>query len=495
MTSSNRTQVASVLETTPGTPPGSPRFRKLRLTGEALTQAWTYVDSDEIRDDRMMGDPIKVMQAAAGSTNHELSYIVDMSAFSDHVECAMYNSWLNTPVRDNDGTPDSNITGIVASTGVITVVTGDAFLAGHLVKLSGFTAAGNNGIFKLTTGSATVPAVGTGILTDEAAPPGTARMKVVGFEGASADIVAAADGLTATALDFTTLGLHIGQFIKIGGTADGTQFATLVTAGADARANAWARVIGIAAGKLTLDCLPDDWGVDTGTGKTIRLWWGDFIKNGVTEKSLTVQKGYLGQGINLKYFHFFGMHVGTWDLNFQSGDKITGSFNYTGMGGNYVDTPLDATPDEPGVEQVMAGNADVGRLYEAGAGISAPNWAQSMTLSLNNNLRTNEAVGSTSPVAVREGECTVTGAINTYFGSGTLLEKFNTNAPTSLATRVGKNNQAIIFQVPRAIYRGGGNPSAGAKNQDVMLNLEFQASKDPLTSAHLIIDRVEYYQK
>ena len=118
-----------------------------------------------------------------------------------------------------------------------------------------------------------------------------------------------------------------------------------------------------------------------------------------------------------------------------------------------------------------------------------------MTLSLNNNLRTNEAVDSTSPVAVREGECTVTGAINTYFGSGTLLEKFNTNAPTSLATRVGKNNQAIIFQVPRAIYRGGGNPSAGAKNQDVMLNLEFQASKDPLTSAHLIIDRVEYYQK
>lgn len=494
MTSSNRTQVASVLESVIGEAPVSPRLRNLRLTAEALTGAPEFVDSDEIRDDRMMGDPIKVMTAAGGTTNHEFSYPVDNGAFSDHIICLMYNPWKNTPVRDNDGTADSVITGIVGSTGVVSFTTGDSFITGALVRLSGFADPANNGVFLSTAGGATSVTFGAGAnLVDDAAPAGTARVKTVGVQGAAGDIVAVADGLTSTTLDFTTLNLRVGQWVKIGGTADITQFATLVTAGVKARRNAYGRVIAIAAGKLTLDALPAEWGADAGTGKTINIFFGDTIKNGTTEFSLSLQKSYKGQAAP-NYFLYHGMHVNTWDVSIQSRDKITGSFSYMGMAAPEGLTPLDANPDPAGVEQVMAANANVGSLYESGQRIQKPNWAQSISFQINNNLRTNESVDEDSPVAVREGEFAVTGSLNTYFGSRTLLAKFYSNAPTSLATRIGKNNQAVIFQVPRAIYRGGGNPSATAKNTDVMLPLEFQASKDPLTEAHFIFDRFEYVE-
>jgi hypothetical protein len=68
MTVANRLRVSMVRETTPGTTPTTPRMRKKRLTGEALTFAPEFLDSDELRDDRMMGDPMLIMQAAAGTT-------------------------------------------------------------------------------------------------------------------------------------------------------------------------------------------------------------------------------------------------------------------------------------------------------------------------------------------------------------------------------------------------------------------------------------------
>ncbi len=122
----------------------------------------------------------------------------------------MFNAWQNTPQRDNDGMAASIITDIADTTDVVTVTTGPAFAAGHLVRMTGFSNVANNGVFKVTTGSATVPAMLGANFAAEAAPPAAARMKVVGFEGAAGDITALADGLGSTALDFTGLGLRVG---------------------------------------------------------------------------------------------------------------------------------------------------------------------------------------------------------------------------------------------------------------------------------------------
>jgi hypothetical protein len=48
--------------------------------------------------------------------------------------------------------------------------------------------------------------------------------------------------------------------------------------------------------------------------------------------------------------------------------------------------------------------------------------------------------------------------------------------------------------VPRALYRGGGNPQATAKNTQVMADFDYQASQDVATNAHILLDRFEYVE-
>lgn len=315
----NRVRMTLVRETALGeTPAPTPRMRAHRFTGEGLQFTPSFVQSEEIRDDRMNSDPTKVNETNQGPINGELSYPVDQSPLSCLLESLFFNTWRNTPQRDNDGTAGGVISDLAASTGVITVAAGAAFAAGHLVRLTGFEAAGNNGLFKLTTGSATVPAVGAGVLVDDAAPAAAARVKVVGFEGAAGDVTALADGLGSTALDFTTLGLAVGQWVKIGGTGANYRFAA-------EQLNGWARIIAIAANKLTLDNLPTGWATNSGAGKTLRVFFGDTIKNGVTTISHTIERGWMGQSVPT-YIIQRGMVTGQGEFSFQT-EAVAATFS------------------------------------------------------------------------------------------------------------------------------------------------------------------------
>src|SRR5215218_3456003 len=220
MTASNQVRLTAVKETTPGTTPGTPRMRTVRVTGESLAFTNSFLDSDELRSDRMNVDPIQVMQESGGGINFEMAYPDQDSPLSVMLESALWSSWTNTPARDNDGTADSVITDVNSTGGVVTVSgVGGTFAVGHLVKLEGFTNSANNVVARVTTSSATVPAFSGAGLVSEPVPPATAKMKVVGAAGVSGDVSANATGLTSVSLIFTALGLSVGQWIKIGGTA------------------------------------------------------------------------------------------------------------------------------------------------------------------------------------------------------------------------------------------------------------------------------------
>ena len=288
MASSNRLQIASVEESTLGTTPGTPRMRLRHVTGESLNFRPIFVEPAELRADRMTGDSIDVGSQNDGGNTYELTYPFPSSPKDSDIKSALYNTWTQMAERYNDGTADSVITDVATTNTVLTVTTGTAFVAGQLVRFTGFGVTGNNGVFKCTTGSATVPQfVGSGI-TNETAPPAAARVKVVGFAGASGDITATATGLGSTSLNFTTLGLNVGQWIKVGGTGSGNRFATEAL-------NTWIRITAIAATGLTCDNLPSAWTTDAGTSKTIKVWFGDVTKNGTTQLGQTIEKGFLGQ--------------------------------------------------------------------------------------------------------------------------------------------------------------------------------------------------------
>jgi hypothetical protein len=484
MTSSNRVRVSVCRELTPGVTPVTPRMRIARITGESLQYNPEFVDSEELRDDRMMSDPILTMQSSSGGVNFEFSYPDDLSPLSEFIMSAFFNQWNNTPTRANDGVADSVITDVAAG-GVITVAAGPAFAVGHLIRTSGFGAAQNNGVFRVTTGSATVPSVGAGLLAAETAPAATARVKVVGFEGVAGDITATASGLASTALDFTTLGLTVGQIVKIGGASAGSRFNFLTDQGV------YSRVTGVTANALTLDNLPSTWAVDAGAGKAIRVYFGDTIKNGVLANSLTIERGFMGQAVPT-YIVNRGMQANSLSMNVASRALISGSVDFTGMGGGQGTVTLDASPDPETSSPVMAANPNFQRLTDGGATMTGPNWVRSTEFTIANNIRQIEHLGSISPVDLIPGECSVSGKSDVYFGDQNTLQKFYTGTPTSIFFAAQKAGKAIALQFPRVTSTGGQNPSAQGKNQDVMLGLEWKASKDVLTQAHVLMDRFEF---
>jgi hypothetical protein len=491
MTSANRTQVAWTLESTPGTTPNTPRMRKVGYTGENL-QLFNpeFLDGDKITDDRMTDDPIKVFQGSGGTLSFNLAYPPNNSPESDFIASGMYNNWTVSAERDNDGTADSVITAIATVNEQATHTTGTSFVANMLVKFSNFGVAGNNGVFKCTTGGATTSRyVGAG-LTDEAVPPATARMKCVGFIGAAGDITAAAGGLASTTLDFTTLPLYVGQPIKVGGSAAGDKFATTAN-------NAWVTISAIAAHALTLDNLPSGWSVDAGAAKTIKVWTGDFIKNGTltndTRISGTIEKGFLGQLVPT-YLVGKGMTVNSLQIAMKHKDKARCVVTFMGQGGSESTTPLDASPDALTTTVNFSPNVNFARFMEGGSAVGTPNFWRSLELTIGNNLRAIEDMTTDAAAGINEGENLADTKLETYYGSDALLTKFYNATPTKIFAVLDKSSQAVAIYLPRQTYRGGGNPSASAKNTDVMLPLEGKASRDTTTSAHAIMSRLEYYE-
>lgn len=489
--SSNRTQVASVKETTVGTTPGTPRMRLRRTSGEGLKWVPTFVDSQEIRSDGMNPPPIKTGEDSNGDLKFELSFPFQDSPADVDIQSAMRNTWTNTNSRDNDGTADSVVTDVATTNTVLTVTTGTAFVAGEVYKFSGFGVTGNNGNFKCTTGSATVPRfVGSGI-TNEAAPPAAARVKMIGIEGAAGDITATSTGLASSSIDFTTIAaLAVGRWIKIDSTTPGYGFATSAL-------NTFMRITAVAAHAITLDNRPSGWTTDAGSGKTIRVYVGDQIINGTTQIGQSFEKGFMGLATPV-YIVQPGMVVTEYPMTWTAKQVITGDVKYIGMtGASQSTTSLDASPDATTSltsYPVMACSAHIGRIGENGSALGSPNFVKELTFTLTSTVTPVESINTVGPAALTTHSCSVTGTVKTLFGDNTLLTKLFAGTLSSINAIAAKSNMAFIVTLPAITYNGDGSPNASAMNQDVDLSLPFKASKEETyTNAMILFDRMEYY--
>lgn len=483
MTDSNLVQLAYVEESQWGVTPVTPAMRKLRYTDEDLSYQIDTIESAEIITDRQVTDLIQTNARVNGGYNFELSF----REHDDFIGGALFSAWVGTPERDNAGVADSVVTGVTDSSDTYTVVSGGAaFLAGQLVKASGFTNANNNRVFAVASSTATtVVAAGTPTLTDESAPPAAARLKVIGIVGASGDITATSTGLGSTALNWNLHGLRVGQWIKIGGPLTADQFAT-------AELNGWARITAIAASALTLDHLPDGWTTDAGTGKTMRIYFGDTVSNGTTMRSFTVEVGFLGQ-TTPTYLPLSGLVPNTISLTVQPGQVINGTVGMLGKrSGVATTTPLDASPDASRTGDVMNAVTDITRIAEAGATVAAPSYVLGLTLEVTNNLREKTAVGTMGLVGVGTGQFRASGRLSVYFENTTIYNKLVNNTSTSVAVVMAKAGTAYVMQLPR-IKLSGGAPTVGGSNQEVVLDMSFTALKDTaLTNKTMLIDRLEY---
>jgi hypothetical protein len=499
MSEANRTAVRAVKETSFRVPPNNPAYQELRFNSESLTYAPTTEVSNEIDPTRQVKDLILTGFEASGDIATEYS-LENLDMFMEGGFC---NPWLRTPEVYNGpgweyGTSATRITAVsstaltIAGSSVLagsaTNATGASFVAGQLLRLSGFVS--NNGLFPITAGAATsVTASG---LTAEASPPASARAKVVGFQGAAADLVASTSGgsaLTSTALNFTTLGLIVGQWVKISSEGGAYSFA-------NAAANGYCRVSAIAANRLSFDITVGGWAADTGSGKTIRVYYGDTIRNGTTAVSYRIEKNYvLDAGV--RYAYFRGMEVGTMAFSGDTRAVLTATLTFTGSDSTTFsatrDTGASTIPSSTGT--VLDSSNSIPMLLEAGLTLASPNFVSSFAFSLENSLRAQNAVGSPGAVGIGLGRSSFTGNLNTYFGDETLLNKLLTSTASSVTFQFRDTGtfKSEIWDAPRIKYSSGA-PEVTGVDTDIFANLAFQGLRDVLNNRDytVMVSRFDY---
>ena len=497
MSDSNRTKIGYVKEVTYAVTPASPAIRNLRVKGVPLAFTPQTVESAELRSDRMLADLIRVGYESGGSLPLEVSW----GNFDDLLEPAFQSAWQRTPVRYNSAGADTQITDVTVTTGVYTILTAagtasdvnaGTFAVGHLVRASGFTNSANNGLYRASAATATSVTLGNTSVA-ETAPPATARLKVVGFRGASGDITATATGLGCTTLNFTTLGLIVGQWIKIGGETAVEQFAT-------AALNNWARITAIAATALTLDNLPSGWTTDAGSAKTITVYMGDVLKNGTTEQTLSIEV-QMQDLTTPEYDYYPGMAVDQFKIMMESQAIVEAEATFIGGGlpTNTTTRVSGATDVSAPTNDVLNTSSNVGVVADNNVALTGVSAVTSLELNFMNSLRRRNAVGSLSSVDIASGTFRCDGRMTMYYGSNTIRTKILAGTASSFYTRTVDttapvNKRAYIVDLPRIKFKAG-DPQAPGLDTDRTMDVEFAALAHTTLGYQASFQRVEeYYQ-
>lgn len=213
-------------------------------------------------------------------------------------------------------------------------------------------------------------------------------------------------------------------------------------------------------------------------------WATNVVKGGVLKPSFTMERKIVGSVADA-YLRFVGSRIGGFSLNLTPDEIITGSLKVMGTA-HTADTAIitGATYTAASTTPVMAG-VDVTSL--AVSGIAGVDYT-SMTIDVDNSLRVQRKLGSTSARGVGYGRRQVTGTLTAYFEDLTAYNAFlNDDTPSIVATATD-GTDTFTITVPKIRITGGEAPTPG-NDQDVMLTLNWQGVYDSGLQTDIQISR------
>lgn len=363
-----------------------------------------------------------------------------------------------------------------------------------LVFAQGYAESGNNGLKPLT---ADLAASGTELTvsgnTLEASPPTNARVELAGFRPEQDDLAITVTGGTATltsnngtpttATDFTSIGLFPGQFIHIGGLTSGEQF----SAGAG-----FARITAIAAQQLDLDKLSSTLATDPGTGETVDILYGQFIRN-VDVDADTDDERFLVRSIHVEgaypnldsvgvdeYEYAIGNEGNTLAWNVPLTDLATLTVAMIG-----TDTEVPTTSRKTGADTPVLplrttafGTASDVINLRTDAIAAADTCFKSATVTFNNNLSGEKCIGFLGNRFINEGLFEVNLEAQTLFTDSALVAAIRNNTTVTFDMILRNDNGAIAVDVPALTF--GGGDKEFPLDASVLINITGEAFNDPV---------------
>ena len=350
-------------------------------------------------------------------------------------------------------------TGVTGTVFEVSSTTG--FLAGSLIKGQNFTNAGNNAL-QVVTAVVADTSVAAAATVSEGSPPSRANIRVVGYEADTADLDVDASGtlpvITSSTLDFTTLGLVVGQWIYVGGDSASNEFATAAN-------NGFKRIRTIAANALTIDKSDAAMVTETGTGLDIRIFFGDVLRNEtgalIQRRSYNVERT-LGapddaSPSDLMSEVLIGAVPNEFTLNVPSAELMNADVSFVATNNEQRDSTTGEKQSsvlDPFTSKEYNTSSDVSRIRlslvddtnEAPTALFA--YVTEATISINNNVTPNKAVGVLGAFDVTAGTFTVSGNLTAYFSNVTAVAAVRNNSDVTLDLGFVRDNQGIVFDLP-----------------------------------------------
>ena len=478
MSESNLSVLRYRAEATFGTTPASPAFKELLNRSSSLKYEPQTVTDDQLSGDRSIRDANLVGYDVNGDIQARLTY----GALDDIFESLMYSTWNLRP---------SQVASAVTVSAYTVAANGTAFVAGMLVFAKGFATANNNGL-KLVGSGSTATSVSVTGLTAEATAPAGASITVVGFQGVSGGVAmtASPNVATLTTLNPISMGIVVGMWVKMGGTATVNQFATPAN-------NGWYRVSAVTATTITFDVVPTGYAADVGTAKLISIFMPDYMRDGTTRRSFTFERQYSNTAGTVYYEYFRGCVIGQGRLQLQSRQNIEANFDVLGLTASDVGTVrlASSTTVAPEASKIMNTSSNIAQIRAANAPLTGAAATISANIMMNNNLRTREGVGSSAVIDVRAGRFDAQVEMTSFFEDTTLINRLRLDQETSFdfIMRTPDTTQAYLVDFPRGKYTAG-EIQTGRIDTDITTPLTMQALRHAALGYTMQLARFNYVE-
>lgn len=200
-------------------------------------------------------------------------------------------------------------------------------------------------------------------------------------------------------------------------------------------------------------------------------WSSNVIKNGVTQKSVTLEKTFEG-GATDQYHRFAGAIVNTMSLSMQVGQIVTGSFGFVAKNVTQATSAIAGSGyTAVNTNPVMNAAAGFGSLAITGS--TGPELT-SLNINISNNLRVQQAIGSVAARGVTAGRFVVTGDLTAYFESAELYALFLAGTAADLTFALTDAGSKSYTFVIGNLKFSNCEIVAGGNDQDVMVKMNFQ---------------------
>lgn len=255
---------------------------------------------------------------------------------------------------------------------------------------------------------------------------------------------------------------------------------------------------GQSTGDINFELAYEEWFEDLMESAMAAEWSAgaevDSLKIGLLLKSFTIEKKIPVPGGTTQYHRFTGCVVNSFTLNIRPNQPITATFSMIGKAVEVSEAEISgATYEDPVLNPVMVAPRVVD--IEVG-GVAAVNKCfNNLQLTLNNNNRVIECIGTLGPRETVLGRAEVSAQFAVLFNDSDLLQVLIDQSETSLKFSMvdtagsGSPNpeNKYIVNLPRVKFTA--NPVvAGGTNQDVVHAVTAQAlyDNDELTSLEFL---------